>query len=175
MKGMHRSTGKAITDHDSFPEHLYQSIHDILSTLIGTRLCRRNYGSLVPHLVDQPCNDFTRLQIMNASDSTRPHRLRQRTTMFSLPLAVSAEETHASRPPNFPACLSNSPRIILVRLMPMIPAAKAAAPSTSPRKSPNQFSRIDKATGLKYCAISAPATIEINPSRIRRGLSSDMR
>ena len=67
MKGMHRSTGKAITDHDSFPEHLYQSIHDILSTLIGTRLCRRNYGSLVPHLVDQPCNDFTRLQIMNAS------------------------------------------------------------------------------------------------------------
>lgn len=67
MKGMHRSTGKAITDSDSFPEHLYQSMHDILSTLIGTRLCRRNYGSLVPHLIDQPCNDFTKLQIMNAS------------------------------------------------------------------------------------------------------------
>lgn len=67
MKGMHRSTGKAITDNDSFPEHLYQSMHDILSTLIGTRLCRRNYGSLVPHLIDQPCNDFTKLQIMNAS------------------------------------------------------------------------------------------------------------
>lgn len=67
MKGMHRSTGKVITDNDSFPEHLYQSMHDILSTLIGTRLCRRNYGSLVPHLIDQPCNDFTKLQIMNAS------------------------------------------------------------------------------------------------------------
>lgn len=67
MKGMHRSTGKAITDNDSFPEHLYQSMYDILSTLIGTRLCRRNYGSLVPHLIDQPCNDFTKLQIMNAS------------------------------------------------------------------------------------------------------------
>jgi len=67
MKGMNRSTGKAITDNDSFPEHLYQSMHDILSTLIGTRLCRRNYGSLVPHLIDQPCNDFTKLQIMNAS------------------------------------------------------------------------------------------------------------
>ncbi|MBP2544656.1 GPW/gp25 family protein [Acinetobacter guillouiae] len=67
MKGMHRYTGKAITDNDSFPEHLYQSMHDILSTLIGTRLCRRNYGSLVPHLIDQPCNDFTKLQIMNAS------------------------------------------------------------------------------------------------------------
>jgi uncharacterized protein len=67
MKGMHRNTGKAITDNDSFPEHLYQSMHDILSTLIGTRLCRRNYGSLVPHLIDQPCNDFTKLQIMNAS------------------------------------------------------------------------------------------------------------
>lgn len=67
MKGMHRSTGKAVTDHDSFPEHLYQSIQDILSTLIGTRLCRRDYGSLVPHLIDQPCNDYTKLQIMNAS------------------------------------------------------------------------------------------------------------
>ncbi|MEN8409733.1 GPW/gp25 family protein [Acinetobacter bereziniae] len=67
MKGMHRNTGKAITDNDSFPEHLYQSMHDILSTLIGTRICRRNYGSLVPHLIDQPCNDYTKLQIMNAS------------------------------------------------------------------------------------------------------------
>ncbi|WP_445115021.1 GPW/gp25 family protein [Acinetobacter sp. WZC-1] len=67
MKGMHRSTGRSIRDDVSYPDHLYQSIHDILSTLIGTRLCRREYGSIVPHLIDEPCNEFTQLKLMNAS------------------------------------------------------------------------------------------------------------
>lgn len=67
MKGMNRKTGKAIRDDGQLPAHLEQSLHDILSTLIGTRICRRHYGSLLPHLIDQPCNDFTKLHIMNAS------------------------------------------------------------------------------------------------------------
>lgn len=67
MKGMNRYTGRAIRDEIDLPEHLFQSINDLLTTLIGTRLCRRNYGSLVPELIDQPCNDTTRLLIMNAS------------------------------------------------------------------------------------------------------------
>lgn len=67
MKGMSRLTGRAITDDGQLPAHLEQSLHDILSTLIGTRICRRNYGSLLPHLIDQPCNDITKLQIMNGS------------------------------------------------------------------------------------------------------------
>ncbi len=67
MKGMNRTTGMSITDDAELFEHLYQSIHDILTTLIGTRLCRRNYGSLIPHLIDQPCNEITKLKIMNAS------------------------------------------------------------------------------------------------------------
>lgn len=67
MKGMHRKTGKAIRDDGQFPAHLEQSLHDILSTLIGTRICRRHYGSLLPHLIDQPCNDITKLKIMNGS------------------------------------------------------------------------------------------------------------
>lgn len=66
IKGMSRHTGRSLTD-DGFPQHLKQSLHDLLSTLIGTRLCRRNYGSLIPALIDQPCNDFTKLKIMNAS------------------------------------------------------------------------------------------------------------
>lgn len=66
IKGMSRHTGRSITD-DGIPHHLKQSLHDLLSTLIGTRLCRRNYGSLVPALIDQPCNDITKLKIMNAS------------------------------------------------------------------------------------------------------------
>lgn len=38
-----------------------------MTTLIGTRLCRRKYGSIVPHLIDQPCNEITQLKLMNAS------------------------------------------------------------------------------------------------------------
>ena len=39
MKGMSRLTGYTITDDESQEyAHLKQSIHDILSTLIGTRL-----------------------------------------------------------------------------------------------------------------------------------------
>jgi len=67
MKGMHRKTGKTIRDAVQLPAHLEQSLHDILSTLLGTRICRRNYGSLLPHLIDQPCNDIIKLKIMNAS------------------------------------------------------------------------------------------------------------
>ncbi|ASN71630.1 putative baseplate wedge subunit [Uncultured Caudovirales phage clone 2F_1] len=67
MKGMSRYTGKKLTDSGQLPAHLEQSLHDLLSTLIGTRICRRDYGSLVPHLIDQPCNDITKLKIMNGS------------------------------------------------------------------------------------------------------------
>ena len=66
IKGMSRHTGRSISDNE-LTEHLKQSLHDLLSTLIGTRLCRRNYGSLVPALIDQPGNDITKLKIMNAS------------------------------------------------------------------------------------------------------------
>lgn len=67
IKGMNRSTGRSLADSLRIPEHLFQSMHDILTTLIGTRLCRRDYGSLIPELIDQPCNEFTQLKIMNAS------------------------------------------------------------------------------------------------------------
>jgi len=67
IKGMSRHTGKIIRDDGQLPAHLQQSLHDILSTLIGTRICRRHYGSLLPHLIDQPCNDITKLKIMNGS------------------------------------------------------------------------------------------------------------
>ena len=53
--GMDRETGKPI---DGF-EHLKQSIADILSTRIGSRVERRNYGAAVPFLVDRPMNNET--------------------------------------------------------------------------------------------------------------------
>ncbi len=48
--GMSRSTGQALTDTD----HIRQSIGDILRTPIGSRVMRRNYGSLLSAMIDQP-------------------------------------------------------------------------------------------------------------------------
>ncbi|WP_285351917.1 GPW/gp25 family protein [Pseudomonas sp. ME-P-057] len=56
---MNRETGGAIDTLD----HISQSITDILTTRIGTRVMRREYGSLLPELVDQPFNDVTRLRV----------------------------------------------------------------------------------------------------------------
>ena len=47
--------------------HIRQSIGDILSTPIGTRVARRDYGSLLPELVDQPMNALGRMRLMAAT------------------------------------------------------------------------------------------------------------
>ncbi len=47
--------------------HLVQSIHDVLTTPLGSRIQRRDYGSLLPELIDQPFNDHTRLQLFGAT------------------------------------------------------------------------------------------------------------
>lgn len=63
MNGMNASTGTIISGVD----HLRQSIGDILGTPLGSRLARRDYGSLLPELLDQPMNALTRLRIYAAS------------------------------------------------------------------------------------------------------------
>ncbi|WP_439856423.1 GPW/gp25 family protein [Pseudomonas yamanorum] len=55
---MNRETGAAI---DTL-NHISQSISDILTT----RIMRREYGSLIPELVDHPFNDATRLRVYAA-------------------------------------------------------------------------------------------------------------
>lgn len=55
---MDRTTGRHITG----ISHVRQSVADILTTPLGTRLQRRNYGSLLPNLIDQPDNAHTRLR-----------------------------------------------------------------------------------------------------------------
>ncbi|MBA8757908.1 baseplate assembly protein W [Wolbachia pipientis] len=56
MRGMSNKTGKELEG----IEHLKQSIIDILTTPIGSRIMRRNYGSRLLELVDRPINrDFT--------------------------------------------------------------------------------------------------------------------
>lgn len=60
--GMSRNDGQAIAATD----HLRQSVRDILLTPQGSRLARREYGSLLSALIDQPQNPALRLQIMSA-------------------------------------------------------------------------------------------------------------
>ncbi|EHY3573802.1 GPW/gp25 family protein [Salmonella enterica] len=60
--GMSRNDGQVIADTD----HLRQSVRDILLTPQGRRLARREYGSLLSALIDQPQNPALRLQIMSA-------------------------------------------------------------------------------------------------------------
>lgn len=48
--GMNAHTGKALSGQD----HLIQSIGDILSTPIGTRVMRREYGSALFEKIDRP-------------------------------------------------------------------------------------------------------------------------
>lgn len=60
--GMSQNNGQAITDTD----HLRQSVRDILLTPQGSRVARREYGSLLSVLIDQPQNPALRLQIISA-------------------------------------------------------------------------------------------------------------
>ena len=60
---MNRHTGGAIDTQ----AHIAQSITDILTTRLGTRVMRREYGSLLPELVDHPFNDITRLRVCAAT------------------------------------------------------------------------------------------------------------
>ncbi|WP_243078909.1 GPW/gp25 family protein [Pantoea sp. MQR6] len=63
--GMNQQTGKAITDAD----HIRQSVRDILLTPEGSRIARREYGSLLFKLIDDPQNPATKLQVMAATYS----------------------------------------------------------------------------------------------------------
>jgi len=49
------------------PAHLAQRIRDILTTRIGTRVMRREYGSRVPELVDRPVNTGWLVDLTSAS------------------------------------------------------------------------------------------------------------
>jgi uncharacterized protein len=63
MTGMSRDAGKGIDEVD----HIRQSIRDILTTPVGSRVMRRSYGSLLPDLIDQPANPANRLRLMAAT------------------------------------------------------------------------------------------------------------
>jgi len=63
MTGMNATNGRVL----SGLAHIRQSLADILTTPIGTRVMRRDYGSEVPELIDQPLNGATTLRIYAAT------------------------------------------------------------------------------------------------------------
>lgn len=63
MAGMARTSGAVL---DGL-EHIKQSVQDILTTPIGTRVGRRDYGSLLPDLIDQPMTPANILRVYAAS------------------------------------------------------------------------------------------------------------
>jgi phage baseplate assembly protein W len=62
MKGMSNQTGRLLSPQD----HLQQSIADILSTPLGSRVLLRDYGSDLYQWVDAPLNPSTQLRIIQA-------------------------------------------------------------------------------------------------------------
>ena len=60
---MNRFTGERIGE----IAHIKQSIADILLTPIGSRIQRREYGSLIPLLIDRPINTTLLLQLASCA------------------------------------------------------------------------------------------------------------
>ena len=63
MEGINAATGKRLGG----IAHLRQSIRDILTTPIGSRVMRREYGSRLFRLVDAPLNRSTLLDLYAAT------------------------------------------------------------------------------------------------------------
>lgn len=63
MHGIRCTDGKPLSGID----HLRQSIRDILTTRLGTRVMCRDYGSRLPELVDNPINSRLAMDLYAAS------------------------------------------------------------------------------------------------------------
>ena len=83
---MHRATGRAI----DLPEHIAQSVADIVTTPLGSRVMRRDYGCLLPLLIDQPDNPATQIRI-TAAVAGALLRWEPRVRLMRLGLARDAE------------------------------------------------------------------------------------
>lgn len=84
MRGMSKETGCYLSD----LEHLKQSIVDILTTPIGSRVICRDYGSSLFQLIDQPVNRdlFPKIYaaVAEALDKWEPRFKVQKITIVSV-------------------------------------------------------------------------------------------
>jgi len=91
MHGMHATTGKPL----SGTAHLVQSVADILTTPIGTRIMRRDYGAQLPELIDQPQNGSSIVRMYGAI-ATALHRWEPRITLIRMALTPSTTPGRAT-------------------------------------------------------------------------------
>lgn len=102
MKGMNRSTGKVLAG----TEHIRQSVIDILTTPLGTRVMLPEYGSNLPDLVDNPSDPVLAIKIIMASagalakweprirvDRVRPVALDAKTGRMAIDIEATDVET----------------------------------------------------------------------------------
>lgn len=102
MIGMDATTGRVLEGDD----HLAQSIGIILSTPLGTRTMRRDFGSALLELIDQPFNALTRMRmfaaIAVALDRWEPRLKLSRCTVRQLDapsrIEVTVEGVRTDRP-----------------------------------------------------------------------------
>jgi phage baseplate assembly protein W len=92
MAGMSRTTAKDLEGFD----HLKQSIEDILTTPVGSRVHRRDYGSNLPRLVDRPINSSLVSDLVAATaealDRWEPRLRLERVQIDSVTPASNAEK-----------------------------------------------------------------------------------
>ncbi|KLX34739.1 baseplate assembly protein W [Escherichia coli] len=77
--GMNHSDGLTVTD----LEHISQSIGDILRTPVGSRVMRRDYGSLLASMIDQPQTPALELQIKVACYMADDSALKGKWALFA--------------------------------------------------------------------------------------------
>ncbi len=82
MTGISAQTGQTIGD----DAHLAQSIADILSTPLGSRVMRRDYGSLLFELIDRPLNAALRM-LLNAATAIALRRWEPRLNLTRVRLS----------------------------------------------------------------------------------------
>lgn len=78
--GLNVTSGRTV----SGPDHLRQSVRDILTTPKGSRVMRRDYGSNLPDLIDRNLDGLTLAQIYAATaDALNKWEPRLRVTRVS--------------------------------------------------------------------------------------------
>ena len=91
MNGVNANTGKALSGID----HLKQSVRDILTTPLGSRVMRRDYGSRLFELTDRPINQSLLVDIY-AATATALSRWEPRLRLNRVWADVTAPNGHLS-------------------------------------------------------------------------------
>lgn len=85
MTGLSDRNGRGVSHLSD--DYIRRSVADVLTTPIGSRVMRRDYGSYLPEFIDQPLNAATRLKLYGAT-AMALMRWHRRSRLKSVRLAV---------------------------------------------------------------------------------------